>query len=140
MPALLITMSTLPNALITPSKVFWMSSAFATSQTKVATRPPFAGGGDRLLGLLQYLGPARQDRHIGAGCGELLRHGKAEPHARAGDDGAAAVKTDFHSVSPLDGVGAELCDAGGENARGVLEGNKQVRVHTENTELSTEGR
>ena len=41
-PALLIRISTLPNALITPSYVFWISSAFDTSQTKVATRPPCA--------------------------------------------------------------------------------------------------
>ena len=48
-PALLITMSTLPNALTTPSKVVWISAAFDTSQTKVATRPPFAGCRDGIL-------------------------------------------------------------------------------------------
>src|SRR5262249_5433237 len=55
---------------------------------------------DRLDRGIERLAPARDDRHLGARCGEAGRDGKPDPLAAPGNDGGPPRKTDVHSILP----------------------------------------
>ena len=85
-------MSTRPNSSIASATRLVQESGSATSVATVSARRPVPF--DQLRGVLEALGAAGAERHVGAGLGEALRERHAQPAGGAGDDGDLAVESE----------------------------------------------
>ena len=92
MPALLTRTSTRPNSSIAASTSAWHDSGSATSVATVSARRPAASTSAAVS--REPVDPAGAEHDVGAGLGEGLREGDAEPAGGAGDDGDLAVEAE----------------------------------------------